>query len=74
MFSLLKPSQQFLQMVIVAAFLLVNCLPAMAQTGVRVTGVVTSDTDGWPLIGVNVIQKGTTNGTVTDFDGNFELT
>jgi len=73
-FSLLKPSQRFLQMVIVAAFLLVNCLPAMAQTGVRVTGVVTSDTDGWPLIGVNVIQKGTTNGTVTDFDGNYELT
>ncbi|MCC8198465.1 MAG: TonB-dependent receptor [Tannerellaceae bacterium] len=73
-FSLLKPSQRFLQMVIVATFLLVNCLPAMAQTGVRVTGVVTSDTDGWPLIGVNIIQKGTTNGTVTDFDGNFELT
>jgi TonB-linked SusC/RagA family outer membrane protein len=62
------------RLVIVAAFLLVNCLWAMAQTGVRVTGVVTSEADGLPMIGVNVVQRGTTNGTVTDFDGNFELT
>jgi TonB-linked SusC/RagA family outer membrane protein len=46
----------------------------MAQTGVRVKGVVTSDADGQPLIGVNVVQKGTTNGVVTDIDGNYELT
>ncbi len=31
------------------------------------------DTDGAPLPGVNVIVKGTTNGTTTDFDGNFSL-
>ncbi|MDR0431395.1 MAG: TonB-dependent receptor [Tannerellaceae bacterium] len=62
------------QLVIVAAFLLTHCLPAIAQTGIRVTGVVTSDADGLPLIGVNVIQRGTTNGTVTNFDGNYELT
>ncbi len=59
---------------IMATFLLMNCLPAMAQTGIRVTGTVTSEADGLPLIGVNVIQRGTTNGTVTDLDGNFELT
>lgn len=40
----------------------------------------TSTVKGWvtdnnqvPLIGVNVVQKGTTNGTVTDIDGNFSL-
>ncbi len=73
-FSFRKLPLKFIQLVIVSVFLLVNCLPAMAQTGVRVTGVVTSQADGLPLIGVNVIQRGTTNGTVTDFDGNFELT
>ncbi|WP_373226628.1 SusC/RagA family TonB-linked outer membrane protein [Phocaeicola dorei] len=31
------------------------------------------DTTGEPIIGANVIVKGTTNGTITDFDGNFLL-
>ena len=31
------------------------------------------DTNGNPLIGVNILEKGTTNGTVTDFDGQFKL-
>ena len=73
-FSFRKLPLKLNQLVIMAAFLLVHCLPAMAQTGVRVTGVVTSEADGLPMIGVNVVQRGTTNGTVTDFDGNFELT
>lgn len=30
--------------------------------------------DGAPLLGVSVIQKGTSNGTVTDFDGNYQIT
>ncbi|MEZ4801802.1 MAG: carboxypeptidase-like regulatory domain-containing protein [Gelidibacter sp.] len=40
----------------------------------KVTGkVMGSDMNG-PLPGANVIEKGTTNGTTTDFDGNFSLT
>ena len=38
----------------------------------RITGVVT-DTSGEPIIGANVIQVGTTHGTVTDIDGGFVL-
>lgn len=38
----------------------------------NVTGVVV-DASGTPLIGVNVLEKGTTNGTITDFDGKFTL-
>ena len=38
-----------------------------------ITGTVT-DADGTPLPGANVIVKGTTNGTQTDFDGNFTIT
>lgn len=41
---------------------------------VTVTGKVTSGTDGDPIPGVSVVQKGTTNGTITDVDGNYSLT
>lgn len=37
-----------------------------------VRGNITDDT-GLPLPGVNVVVRGTTNGTMTDFDGNYEL-
>ncbi len=40
---------------------------------VRLTGVVT-DTQGEAIIGANVMEKGTTNGIITDIDGNFSLT
>ncbi|WP_339863840.1 TonB-dependent receptor [uncultured Algoriphagus sp.] len=39
---------------------------------VPVSGTVVDDT-GFPLPGVNVVIKGTTNGTVTDLDGNYSL-
>ncbi|MDL2309912.1 TonB-dependent receptor [Parabacteroides sp. OttesenSCG-928-B22] len=38
-----------------------------------VRGTVT-DSEGYELTGVNVVEKGTTNGTTTDVDGNFSLT
>lgn len=38
-----------------------------------VSGKVT-DTSGEPLVGVSIVEKGTTNGTTTDFDGNYEIT
>lgn len=39
---------------------------------ITVSGVVTGD-DGYPLAGVNVIEKGTSNGTVTDLNGEYSL-
>ena len=44
---------------------------AFAQQ-IAVKGIV-KDTTGEPVIGANVLVKGTTNGTITDFDGNFQL-
>jgi TonB-dependent starch-binding outer membrane protein SusC len=38
-----------------------------------VSGKVTSSDDGSPLPGVNILEKGTTNGTVTDGDGSFKI-
>jgi TonB-linked SusC/RagA family outer membrane protein len=41
--------------------------------GIKVQGLVT-DAEGEPLPGVNVIEKGTTNGVVSDVDGNYSIT
>jgi len=41
--------------------------------GAKISGTILDD-QGQPLPGANVFQKGTTNGTQTDFDGNFSLT
>lgn len=45
---------------------------AIAQEGVKIKGNVV-DQNGETLPGVNVVVKGTTNGTITDIDGNFEI-
>lgn len=38
----------------------------------QVGGVIVDET-GEPIIGASILEKGTTNGTITDFDGNFTL-
>ena len=38
----------------------------------QISGVIV-DTNGTPVIGANVVEKGTTNGTITDLDGKFTL-
>ncbi|MFV0565766.1 MAG: SusC/RagA family TonB-linked outer membrane protein, partial [Flavobacteriaceae bacterium] len=43
-----------------------------AQEKFTVNGTVV-DVKGVPLVGANVLEKGTSNGTLTDFDGKFEL-
>ena len=48
------------------------CLFAFSQ-GKQIQGVV-KDATGEPIIGANVLVKGTTNGVITDFDGNYSLT
>lgn len=51
--------------------LAVVLLPMMVQAKV-VTGQVV-DMNGEPIIGANVVVKGTTAGTITDFDGNYSI-
>lgn len=55
-----------------AAFFLLLLFPVwiMAQT---VTGRVISSEDKEGLPGVNVLEKGTANGTITDIDGNYSI-
>jgi len=52
--------------------LMVTALGLWAQS-FTVKGVVGAQDEPDPVIGANVVVKGTTTGTVTDFDGNFEL-
>jgi len=53
-------------------FLLTTAFSLYAQN-VQIKGVVVSAADNEPLLGVNVVEKGTTNGTVTGLDGDFTL-
>ncbi|MEQ8474037.1 MAG: TonB-dependent receptor [Marinoscillum sp.] len=50
---------------------LLGISPLFAQQTVR--GTVTSDDDGTGLPGVSVVVKGTTNGAITDMDGNYSI-
>lgn len=51
--------------------LILLCLTAHSQT--TVSGSVV-DNNGLPILGANIIASGTSQGTVSDFDGNFTLT
>ena len=58
-------------LLLMLAFLTIGQI-LFAQTK-KVTGVV-KDATGETVIGASVIEKGTSNGTITDADGNFSLT
>ena len=45
-----------------------------AQGGYQVTGHIISVEDNQPMIGVSVLEKGTTNGVITDMNGNYSIT
>ena len=56
--------------------LMVTLLPLFslsAQTKLEITGTITSSEDSEPLVGVNILVKGTSNGTISDMDGNYAI-
>ncbi len=55
---------------VVNALLSITALYAQQRT---VSGIVTSAEDDLPIIGANIMEKGTTNGTITDIDGAYTL-
>ncbi len=55
---------------LVVSFLFVSVISFAQGT---ITGTITDDDLGGPLSGANVIEDGTDNGTITDFDGTFTL-
>jgi len=56
----------------ITLMLIMFSINAAAQDG-ALKGNVSSASDGEPLIGVSVVVKGTSNGGVTDFDGNYSI-
>ena len=57
---------------LIAAMMICTTVLALAQ--MKVHGTVMDKGLNEPVLGATVLEVGTTNGTVTDFDGNFELT
>lgn len=49
-------------------------LSAAVFADISVKGTVIDADNSEPMIGVSILVKGTTSGTITDFDGNFEMT
>lgn len=66
-----KKTKAFLMMFLSGMLMI---LSASAQTGtmINVRGTIT-DIAGEPIIGANILIQGTSNGTVTDYDGNFVI-
>ncbi|NAY93022.1 SusC/RagA family TonB-linked outer membrane protein [Muricauda sp. JGD-17] len=56
-----------------ALILMLFCLASAQSQEKTITGTVTDQT-GLPLPGVNIVVEGTTNGTQSDFDGNYAIT
>lgn len=56
-----------------SAFFLLVMFPMTFYAQSTVSGTVTDQETGMPLPGVNVLVEGTSNGTITDFDGNYTL-
>ncbi len=57
----------------IVAMLVLGVAVAFAQNNITVSGTVLDET-GLPMIGVGVVQQGTTNGTTTDIDGKYTVT
>ena len=58
---------------IIASALLMMVSTIVCAQKIEVSGTVV-DPSGEAIIGASIMEKGTTNGTVTDVDGNFKLT
>lgn len=59
---------------LVLAFILIACFDALAQQARNISGTVYDSNTGEALIGVTVLEVGTTNGSITDIDGKYTLT
>ena len=63
-------AQSLMRRLMLSFFFLLASTLAFAQT--EASGTIVDNT-GEPIIGATVMEKGTSNGTVTDIDGNFRL-
>lgn len=69
---ILNNSKMGIKNTISLIILLTASIGLLAQKG-KIRGTIIEDATGQPLIGCSVIIEGTTNGSITDFDGNFSI-
>ena len=67
-----KTSLNIFRTISLVLLLMVGSAAAFAQLAVQ--GTVVDMENGEPVIGASILEVGTTNGTITDFDGNFSIT
>ena len=63
---------KLIQPFLTAAVVMLLAFTANAQE-IKISGVITDEKDGMPMIGVSVAVTGTTKGTITDLDGNYQI-
>ncbi|MEQ8476468.1 SusC/RagA family TonB-linked outer membrane protein [Fulvivirga sp.] len=61
------------KLTLVLVLAIVSPLALQAQQQMNVSGKVTDNTTGDPIAGVNVVIKGTSQGTITDIEGNYSI-
>ena len=62
-------NMNFIKAIVVCSFMLLSGI-VLAQTGMKDIKGTICDESGEPIIGASVIVKGTSNGTISDLDGN----
>ncbi|MEP3386588.1 MAG: carboxypeptidase-like regulatory domain-containing protein, partial [Reichenbachiella sp.] len=67
----MKQNKLLLKYILGMCFMMLFSMTSFGQNSV--TGVVTSGEDNQGLPGVNILVKGSTNGTVTDIDGTYTI-
>jgi hypothetical protein len=58
----------------ITLFFISFLLTGYMQAQVAITGAIKDAANGEPIPGVNIVEKGTTNGTISDIDGIFKIT
>ena len=61
------------KIIFLSVLLLFGVFLVSAQQNFSVSGIVTDASDGSPVVGVSVLVKGTTTGTITDVNGKYSL-
>ena len=59
---------------LISVFVMILCIPlAFAQQKVKVTGRIVDQKTQEPLIGVSVVERGSSNGIMSDLNGRYQL-
>lgn len=69
----IKLGCRMLRNILLPAFLMCFWVAMASAQQITVSGVITDEKDGTPLAGVTVLQKGTSNGSVSDVNGKYAI-